>query len=158
LDVNPLDVRDEDDVRWLLSLVWPEHVERRERLTAAIELARSRGVRVCRGDLASDLPALLAEAPAEATLVVFHTAVLVYVNEEGRRRFAAALAEASKLRDIGWISNESAEVVPEIAALAPPIRPADKLLGRTVYRNGQRHDEFLAVAHPHGAQLHWFAR
>ncbi|MGD9633168.1 MAG: DUF2332 domain-containing protein [Pirellulales bacterium] len=158
LDINPLDVHDDQDSRWLLSLVWPGHAERRERLSAAIGLARLRGVRVSRGDLASDLLAFLAGVPAEATLVVFHTAVLVYVNEENRRRFANSLAEVSKQRDVVWISNESAGVVPEITALAPPVRPADKLLGRTHFRDGERSDEFLAVAHTHGAELHWYAR
>lgn len=158
LDINPLDVHDEEDARWLLSLVWPEHVERRQRLSAAIRLARTRQVYVRRGDLASDLPTLLTDAPAEATLVVFHTAVLVYVNEANRRRFTDSLTEAAKDRDIVWISNESADVVPEITALAPPVRPADKLLGRTLIRDGERRDEFLGVAHPHGAELHWFGQ
>jgi hypothetical protein len=158
LDINPLDVHDADDARWLLSLVWPDHVERRERLSAAIDLARAREVTVRRGDLASDLLALLADVPPEASLVIFHTAVLIYVSEEDCRRFADFLAEASKQRDIVWISNESATVIPEITALAPPVKPADRLLGRTHFRGGQRRDEFLAVAHPQGAELHWFGR
>jgi len=158
LDINPLDVHDEEDARWLLSLVWPEHVERRARLSAAIEVARAGQVRVRRGNLASELPALLADAPAEATLVVFHTAVLIYVNETDRRCFADSMAVASQQRDIVWISNESAGVVPEITALAPPVRPADKLLGRTRFSAGERRDEFLAVAHPHGAELRWYGR
>ena len=41
-------------------------------------------------------------------------AVLVYVSEEDRRHFADILVEASKKRDIVWVSNESATVVPEI--------------------------------------------
>jgi hypothetical protein len=157
LDVNPLDVHDDDDARWLLSLVWPEHLERRERLSAAIDLARSREVRVRRGDLARDLPALVADVPPEALLVIFHSAVLCYVSEEDRRCFADVMTQASRERDVVWISNESATVVPEITALAPPVRPADKLLGRTHFRAGERRDEFLAVAHPHGAELHWSA-
>jgi len=36
--------------------------------------------RLTRGDLVDDLRAVAAEAPAEATLVVFHSAVLVYVR------------------------------------------------------------------------------
>lgn len=34
-DLNPLDVRDPDDMAWLLACIWPEHTERRERLVAA---------------------------------------------------------------------------------------------------------------------------
>ena len=156
LDLNPLDVHEDDDRRWLLSLVWPEHFERRERLASAIQLAQSRELSVRRGDLVSDLPALLNDVPRDATLVVFHTAVLVYVSENDRRSFAETLLDASKQRDIVWVSNESATVVPEITALAPQVTPFQKLLGRTWMKNGQRRDEFLAVAHPHGAELNWY--
>ncbi len=79
-------------------------------------------------------------------------------SEEDRRHFADILVEASKQRDIVWVSNESATVVPEITALAPLVRPFQKLLGRTCFRGGERCDEFLAVTHPHGAELDWFAR
>jgi hypothetical protein len=167
LDLMPLNVHDEDDARWLLSCVWPEHSERRERLAAAITMAQSRELTLHRGDLVTDLPALLAEVPRDATLVVFHCAVLCYVGEEARRSFADILAAASKQRDIVWISNEAPRVVSEITALAPPVKGPrfllgrtrfTKLLGRTHFNQGQRHDEFLAIAQAHGAELEWLAR
>ena len=43
-----------------------------------------------------DLPALLAEAPDDAQLVVFHSAVFSYVSPDHRRAFAAVLAEAER--------------------------------------------------------------
>lgn len=157
LDLSPVDLTADDDVRWLLSCVWPDHSERRERLTAAIQLAQSRDLSVRRGDLVAELPALLAEVPRDAALVVFHSAVLAYVSSENREAFAQTLAEASSDRDIVWISNESPTVVPEIAALAPPDRPQTFLLGRTSFTNGIREDELLAFAHHHGAELEWLA-
>ena len=167
LDLRPLDVHDDDDARWLLSCVWPEHFERRERLSEAIRLAKSHELALHRGDLVEDLPALLAEVPRDATLVVFHSAVLCYVNDEARRKFADVLAEASKSRDIVWISNEAPAVLPEITALATPTKGPrfllgrtrfTKLLGRTQLDKGQRQDEFLAIAQAHGAELEWLAR
>lgn len=155
LDLNPLDVHDDDDAKWLLSCVWPDHFERRERLAAAIKLARAHELSLRRGNLVSELPDLLAEAPRDAELVVFHSAVLVYVSAADRRTFANVLAEASRQRDIVWISNEAPTVVPEITALAPPVEPPRFLLGRTRFRDGHREDELLAVAHAHGADLQW---
>ena len=157
LDLNPLNVHNDDDARWLLSLVWPEHSQRRRRLASAIKLAQSSELSLHQGDLVSDLPDILATVPRDALLVVFHTAVLVYVSEDARRDFANVLTETSKHRNIVWISNESATVVPEITALAPPVRPVEKILGRTWLRHGKRNDEILAIAHPHGADLHWLA-
>jgi len=158
LDVRPVDVRDENAVRWLLACVWPDHHERRQRLAAAIELARAQPPPVRAGDLVDDLPALLAEVPEDARLVVVHSAALTYVSPDRREAFADVLASASKRRDVVWVSNEGRGIIREITALAPPRPERRFLLGRTRFTNGQRHDEFLALAHPHGAELAWHAQ
>ena len=154
LDARPVDVRDGDAVRWLLACVWPEHSERRHRLERAIELARAERVTITAGDLVDDLPAVLDDVPADAQLVVFHSAVLSYVDPERRRAFADVLAEASKARDIVWVSNEADGIVPEMAA-APNEAQLRFRLGRTHFTKGRRRDELLAVAHPHGSELAW---
>ena len=154
LDLRPIDVHDDDAVRWLLACVWPEHHERRQRLEAAIRTARADPPVVRAGDLVDDLSALLAEAPDDAQLVVFHSAVLSYVSRERRQAFADALAQASKRRDIIWLANEAVGVVPELPAVAAS-GVLRFLVGRTHLRNGQRRSEALALAHPHGAELAW---
>lgn len=155
LDARPIDVHDDEAIRWLLACVWPDHRERRRRLERAVGVARAQPPAVNVGDLVDDLPAVLAEAPDDAQLVVFHSAVLSYVSPDRRQAFADALADASKERDIVWLSNEASGVIPEMAALAPPPRELRFLLGRTSFTNGRRRDELLALAHPHGAELRW---
>ena len=155
LDAHPIDVHDDDAIRWLLACVWPDHRERRRRLEGAIGLARAEPPTVRAGDLVDDLPAVLAAVPHDAQLVVFHSAVLSYVSPDRRQAFADTLAEASKVRDIVWLSNEAAGIIPEVAALAPALSELRFLLGRTRFRNGRRRDELLALAHPHGAELTW---
>ena len=154
LDLRPIDVHDDDAVRWLLACVWPEHDERRRRLEGAIAAARADPPVVRAGDLVDDLPALLAEAPRDAQLVVFHSAVLSYVSRERRQAFADALAQASKRRDIIWLANEAVGVVPELPAVAAS-GALRFLVSRTRFANGQRRTELLALAHPHGAELAW---
>ena len=155
LDLQPVDVRDAEATRWLLACVWPDHPERRRQLECALALARAMPPTVTAGDLVDDLPRLLAEAPVDAQLVVFHSAVLGYVSPERRRAFAGVLAEVSRQRSVVWISNEAPGIVPELAGLAPPHRARHFLLGRTRFADGQRRDELLALAHPHGAELTW---
>jgi hypothetical protein len=155
LDLSPVDVRDDDAVRWLLACVWPDHHERRRRLEAAIEMARAQPPVVKAGDLVDDLPAVLAEAPADAQLVVFHSAVLTYVSPDRRHAFADVLAETSKRRDVVWLSNEAPGVVREMAGLAPKDSEGRFLLGRTRLTGGRRQDQLLALAHPHGAEMTW---
>ncbi|QDU31394.1 hypothetical protein ETAA8_65510 [Anatilimnocola aggregata] len=155
LDLAPVNLRDQTDARWMSSCVFADHVERQQRLQAAMDLGRRREVKVHQGNLVTDLRQLIDIAPDHAQLVVFHSAVLSYVSPQERNIFASNMADASRARDIIWISNESRSVVPEIAALAPPSGPRPFLLGRTTFHRGERRDEFLALAHPHGAELEW---
>ena len=145
LDLNPIDLGREEEVAWLEALVWPGQDDRAARLRGAIEIARRDPPQVVRGDLAIDLAALLSDAPKEATLVVFHTAVLQYVAADARRRFLGTVHEAGAM----WISNEAPSVFPELARDAPAApRPGRFLLmldGIPVAWTG-----------PHGQSIDWF--
>lgn len=145
LDLNPLDVADADQMAWLETLVWPEQTDRAARLRAAVRVARADPPRLVRGDLRNGLPALAAEAPTGATLVVFHTAVLAYVPDQAEREAFAAAVPA--LCDC-WISNEAPSVLPDVAARTPDPPPIGRFL-LTV--DGAP----VAWADPHGAALDW---
>lgn len=109
LDLNPLDIRDDEVLRWLTALVWPEHDERRARLLAAAEIVRADPPRLVLGDMLTDLRALAGEAPDGATLVVQHSAALAYVlDPEARKGFAATVTSLPG----HWIALESPGVVP----------------------------------------------
>jgi hypothetical protein len=142
LDLNPLDVNDADDVRWLSCLVWPDEGDREARLAAAIASARRDPPAVHRGDLLTDLPALAAQAPADATLVVYHTSVLTYVAPGERWRFFTAVGDLGAV----WLSNEVPGTVPGIASTAREESAA------VLIRDGR-----TALAHtdPHGTWLRW---
>lgn len=113
LDRAPLDLQNPENVRWLEALVWPGEEYRIPRLRAAIEVARADPPRLVLGDLRHDLKALAAEAPADATLVVYHTAVLAYVREpEQRAAFARSVAEVGGV----WLANEGIENIPHAPA------------------------------------------
>jgi hypothetical protein len=141
LDLNPLRVTDDDDVRWLSCLVWPEESDRAERLAAAIAVARRDPPAVHRGDLATGLPALAAAAPAGVTLVVYHCSVLYQVPPQGRARFAATV------RDLGasWLSAESPGILP--GTDAPAVDDQMYVLAR----DGRP----VATADSHGTWVHW---
>jgi hypothetical protein len=142
LDLNPLDVRDDDDVRWLSCLVWPGEGDREQRLTAAVESARRDPPVVRRGDLLTDLPALAAQAPADATLVVYHSAVLGYISADARRRFAGTVRGLAAV----WLSNEGPGAVLDVPA------PACDRAPFVLVRDGHTP---LAFTDPHGTWLHW---
>lgn len=112
LDLNPLDVTNDEHMRWLECLVWPSQPHRLARLRAAIEIARRDPPYLVQGDLNHDLESLIAQAPSDATLVVFHTAVLAYVPEQGRADFARRMSTLTG----HWISNEAPGVMHHIEA------------------------------------------
>jgi hypothetical protein len=142
LDLNPLDVTSDDDVRWLSCLLWPGEGDREQRLAAAIAVARRDPPIVHRGDLLTDLPALAAQAPAAATLVVYHSAVLAYVAPEHRRQFAGIVADAGAV----WLSNEGVGVLPDM-----PV-PAHRGAPFVLARDGRNP---VAFTDPHGTWLRW---
>lgn len=149
LDLEPLDVHDEDAMAWLENLVWPEQDERRERLRAAIDIARAEGVRVRRGDILTDLPEMAAEAAEHGEVVVFHTAVIAYLEPADRERFEHLMRELVGRGACRWVSNEDKKVFPRIAADGPAI-PEDHptfVLGL----DGRE----LAWTHGHGRSLTW---
>jgi hypothetical protein len=145
-DLHPLDVTDEDQMAWLEVLVWPEQDERRARLRRAVEVARAEPPYVARGDLLETLPDLLAEAGRHGTPVVFHSAVVAYLEVERRAELAGLMTRLVEEGRCHWISNEAPHVLPGIAAGrdAPPARFVLGLDGRAV-----------AFTHAHGHALEW---
>lgn len=140
IDLAPVDVDDDDATAWLETLVWPEHEDRRRRLRAAVGIARRDPPRVVAGDLIERLPGLAREAPPEATLVVFHTAVLAYLPETARKDFVELVTQLPG----HWVSNEGRSVLP-----APEINP-DVADGRFVLMVDGRP---RALTRPHGQSL-----
>jgi hypothetical protein len=141
LDLNPLDVTTDDDVRWLSCLVWPGESDRRQRLAAAIASARRDPPVVHRGDLLTGLPALAAQAPPGATLVIYHCSVLYQVPPHQREQFTAAV------RHLGarWLSSEAPGILPGTAA--PALDDQMCVLARDGHA--------IAAADSHGTWLQW---
>ena len=141
LDLNPLDVTREDDVRWLSCLVWPGEGDRAQRLAAAIASARRDPPVVHRGDMLTGLPSLVANAPADATLVIYHTSAMWYLPAERREQFAATV------RGLGatWLASEPPGVVPGTDG------PGTDGQACVLARDGQ----VIAFTESHGTWLRW---
>jgi hypothetical protein len=143
LDLNPLDVTSDDDVRWLSCLVWPGENDRQQRLAAAIATARRDPPTVHRGDLLTDLPALAAQAPSGATLVIYHSAVLYQVSADQREQFARTV----RALGAAWLAGEAPGVAPGVAA---PDAGED-LMALVLARDGDP----IAFTDSHGTWLQW---
>ncbi|MGW4244001.1 DUF2332 domain-containing protein [Nocardia sp. NPDC004722] len=144
IDLNPLDVRDPEDMRWLESLIWPEQRDRLSRLRNAAAIARRDPPTLVTGDLTTTLTDLVHAAPQDIPVIVFGSAVLAYLTREDRNTFRDTIAALP----CHWITNEAAGALNYGPVPAPP-RPGQFLLtsdGAPVAYTG-----------PHGQVLDWFA-
>lgn len=148
IDLQPLDVRDPEDVRWLETLVWPEQEARRQRIRAAVELVRQDPPVLVEGNAIVELEALAAARPTDARLVVVTSAMLVYLPYPERMR----LVEAIRSLDAHWVSLDGVGVLSEVDARLAVL--GDAVPGRfTLSVDG----EPLANVGPHGQFVDWLA-
>lgn len=145
LDLDPVDVRDRDQVAWLETLLPPERGDRHELLTRAVALARTAPPRLVAADAVDGLAGLAAEAPDGATLVVVSTGTLVYLP--GRRR-QAFVDEVGRLA-ARWISYERRDLLTDVFADVPPGVPAEDAFAALAL-DGRA----IGVGDAHGTRLH----
>lgn len=149
IDRNPLDVTNNDDLRWLQACIWPEHTNRANRLIAAAEVVADDPPQLVRGDLVEMIGPCLAAVPADVTPVVFHSAVLNYLEPVARRVFADELKAHPRTV---WISNEGPGVVESLPTdLTPPAAAKSK----AYFVLGLNGTQVYAISDPHGGWLRW---
>jgi len=145
IDLSPLNTANEDSMAWLEALVWPEHEDRRLRLAAAISMARQNPPTLVAGDLIETVGDVAATAPSNATLVVFHSAVLAYLPKPVRESWV----ELAMALPGHWISNEAPNVLASVSATAPCAPPPGPQFALAL--DGQ----CVGWAHGHGRSLLW---
>ena len=154
LDAKPIDVHDDNEVRWLEACVWPDQVERFHRLQRAIAMARQHNIVVERGDAVDDVAQAIERAAKHAHPVVTTSWVLNYLPPERRIAFVDELDRVGTERDLSWVIAESPYETPEL----PGHRGSDELITVITlvrWRKGQRSVQRLATTHPHGQWIHW---
>lgn len=157
IDANPLDVGDPSQARWLEACVWPDQVERFERLRSAIDIANEIGVDVRRADAVDSVADLVQQAGATGHPVVTTSWVLNYFTADERQQFVGALERTAVECDLSWVIVESPALCPELPGM-PTARSGPKQPTAVVevrWRGGRREARHVADAHPHGRWLHW---
>ena len=135
-DRLPVDPRAEEGRLTLTSYVWPDQLERLERLRAAWAAAAQVPAPVERAGAADWIEKRLAEPSPGTTTVVFHSIVMQYLPAEERERFERAVTRASG--SVGWLRMEEAG---EMADVRLALGGEDRLVARAGY---------------HGTPIEWF--
>lgn len=162
IDPNPIDVRSEEERRWLQACVcWPGIADRPQRLAAALEVARTSPPHLISGDAVTDLGQALTQIPISEHLIIFATWALAYLNAEGRQKVLATIDEIGTTRDLdfitfeeprftSWVEPADAEVFETYLGEGTPTQ-----LSLRSWRDGLCTTTALAIAHPHGRWIHW---
>lgn len=142
VDLAPIDPADPDSRAWLRSLIWPgQQSERVPRLNAALDIAAADPPKILAGDLVERVEDAVAACPSGTAPVVFHTAVLGYLEPPERAEFVRRVSAL----DCVWMSVEGVTILPEVAEQVPAALRRHK--GIFVVSVGGRP---LATAHGHG--------
>lgn len=147
IDRNPIDPENATECAWLETLVWPGQSHRLRNLQMALAVARRVKPNVVRGDCRLGLDRVLADAPSGATLVVFSSAAMVYIDAEARQEFSKIVREQNAI----WVSLEAPGVLPESEALLRKDQPAGCFLLAV-------NEDPLAFCGPHGQYIQWIKR
>ncbi|KAF0819945.1 hypothetical protein KIS4809_1217 [Bacillus sp. ZZV12-4809] len=105
VDLHINDLNNQEDFLWLYSLIWPEHLERRNLFEQAAKCLKENPVRLIEGDGAKLLPGLVKEIPDDHSICVFHTHVANQMPAEGKEQLLAEITACGQNRDIFHIYN-----------------------------------------------------
>ncbi len=142
LELKPVDLLCEEDVRWLRALIWPDHLERAKLFTKALSIVRGKPLEVIAGDALQTLPAILEALPTHGTVCLYHSLVLNQFPPEAQKEFDLILKTASRNRDlycIGMGDNRHNEDELTLAS----------------YHYGVEKVVSLAKCQAHGAWIEW---
>lgn len=149
IDLNPIDLTSEDELRWLRALIWPEHLERHQRLIdGAAELAQS-PVDLRAGDATELLPRMIADTPGDAALTAYSTVALYQIPAAGREQILRTLVETSRERPVWLVTLEL-----RLEDIDDQQQPT---LAISRFVNGDRRRQQLARSSPHGWWIEWAA-
>lgn len=143
IDLEPKDVMDDDAMLWLRALIYPEQIERAQRLELAIARARQHPPLLLAGDALDLVPRALKAIAPQTPVLLFHSFVLNQFSDQNRARYFGLLRELSARRKLFDL------------ALEPSDWPAPMTL--TKYDNGAVSEQPLAICDHLGRWMEWLA-
>jgi hypothetical protein len=157
VDLDPVDVTDGEEARWLRACLWPGQPERAARLEAELALAAAAPPLLLRGDPVEVLPGAFAQVPADALPVVTTTWALSRFPLERRLRFLHRLDEAATGRTVAWVSVEGVGVAPAIPTFGDRRASGHSIIGLAMFGHSALHAEAVGRCWSRGRVLAWLA-
>jgi hypothetical protein len=140
VDLNPLDVRVEEDALWLRALIWPEHEKRAGLLRNAIALVRQQPLQLLAGDGVDLLSEIMKAVPVDSVLRIAR--IFTQLSQQGRDRLTTLVADYARTRDVMMVT-------------ARPHGGDDSVLHLTSFIDRHRTDQGLVHMQNHGNWIEW---
>jgi hypothetical protein len=157
VDLDPVDVTDPDDTRWLRACLSPDQPEGIARLEAEMALAATAPPLLLQGDAVEVLPDAFARVSADAVPVVTTTWALSRFPLQTRLRFLHRLDEAATRRPVAWVSAEGVGVAPAIPTLGDRRASGHSIIGLAVFDHPTMRAEAIGRCWSRGRFLAWLA-
>ncbi|MEJ2863842.1 DUF2332 domain-containing protein [Actinomycetospora flava] len=155
IDLDPIDVADPDQARWLRACLPPDHADKDHR-EAEIAMARETDATLLRGDAVDLLPDALARVPGHALPVVTTTWTLSAFPLEHRLRFLQRLDAAATDRPVAWVSAEGVGVAPAVPTMGDRPASGHSILGLVILEHGTLRADAVGRCWSRGRMLSWF--
>jgi hypothetical protein len=159
LDLSPLDPFSDDAVLWLLACQWPDNPARFGRLRSALSNVRASDnpPRLEQGDMVSDLPRVAASITGRSPLVVFHSWVAAYLDQDQQRTLVAEVHALGAARPVHHLYCETPFETPGLPTPPSPVpREGPDLATALVHIGPSGDPQRLADTHPHGSWIRWW--
>ena len=155
IDLDPPDLTDTDDTRWLLACIWPG-TGRFDRAARAIEMGQAHLPRVVRGDALEILPTVLGDLQ-DGRIVVLNSWSFSYFSVEQRQEYVELLAEVGRRRPLAWLTMDTPGIVEPLAHVTPPVGSSEPDVLTGVIFDGDREPSARALAfvQSHGRSMAW---
>jgi hypothetical protein len=157
IDLDPLDVTDADDARWLRACLCPDQPQLIARLEAEMELAATDPPLLLQGDPIERLPDALTRVPTDALPVITTTWALSHFPLESRLRFLHRLDEAAAGRTVAWVSAEGVGVAPAIPTRGDRRASGHSIIGLALFDRSALRAEAIGRCWSQGRWLAWLA-
>jgi hypothetical protein len=156
IDLDPVDLHDPHQRRWLQACVFADQPERFVRLSRAIEAAGDTQPEIVRGDVVDRLPLVLADLLDRPGVVcITSTWTLAYVEPSRRKHLDDFLVERGQSGAVHLITGEPLGVDVDHA---PPGIPSEATIwAHTAFGPDGPQRTVLGFSHPHGSWLEWRA-
>ena len=145
IDIDPIDIENAEEVRWLRALIWPEQTDRAALFERAIHIVRRDPPPIVAGNAADVLPSVLTRVPKDTVLCIFHSYTLNQCPANIRGEILRKVEEVAKSRDLFRISLEW------YGGQQQPY------LELNSYTSRQVDHELLAYCESHGRSIEWLS-